>query len=208
MQGRTVRPGLLAPHGNVFGLGQQLTQLDLFGTTSLDQALKSIGDYARANPTHAWIRGRGWNQENWKLGRFPTSAELDAVVSDRPVWLERVDGHASVGNSAALAAAGVTGATRAPSGGKIENGQVVDADTELGDGHLPAPTSPMHDPGLVQAPAAHPSRHHDLRWYQRSTTPMVSISTTRPGTASVRCSSGAAIRSRAETPEGWATRPW
>jgi predicted amidohydrolase YtcJ len=119
MQGRTLLPGLIDAHGHVFGLGQQLTQLDLFYSTSLGGALKSIGEYAAANPGHPWLRGRGWNQENWKLGRFPTAAELDAVVSDRPVWLERVDGHAGWANSRALALAGITKATPDPVGGKI-----------------------------------------------------------------------------------------
>ncbi|MBD8724635.1 amidohydrolase [Oxalobacteraceae sp. CFBP 13708] len=119
MGGRTLLPGLIDAHGHVFGLGQQLTQLDLFNSTSLAGALKSIGEYAGANPGHPWLRGRGWNQENWKLGRFPTAAELDAVVSDRPVWLERVDGHAGWANSRALALAGITNATPDPVGGKI-----------------------------------------------------------------------------------------
>jgi len=119
MKGRTMLPGLIDAHGHVFGLGQQLTQLDLFNSTSLAGALKSIGEYAGANPEHPWLRGRGWNQENWKLGRFPTAAELDTVVSDRPVWLERVDGHAGWANSRALALAGITKATPDPVGGKI-----------------------------------------------------------------------------------------
>ena len=119
MKGRTLLPGLIDAHGHVFGLGQQLTQLDLFNSTSLAGALKSIGEYAGANPGHPWLRGRGWNQENWKLGRFPTAVELDAVVSDRPVWLERVDGHAGWANSRALALAGITKATPDPVGGKI-----------------------------------------------------------------------------------------
>ena len=138
MGGRTVLPGLIDAHGHVFGLGQQLTQLDLFSTTSLEQALKSIGEYARANPGQAWLRGRGWNQENWKLGRFPTAAELDAVVSERPVWLERVDGHAGWANSRSLALAGITRSTPDPVGGKImrdangeATGVLIDAAQEL-----------------------------------------------------------------------------
>lgn len=138
MGGRTLLPGLIDAHGHVFGLGQQLTQLDLFNSTSLAGALKSIGEYAVANPGHPWLRGRGWNQENWKLGRFPTAAELDAVVSDRPVWLERVDGHAGWANSRALALAGITKATPDPAGGKIvrdangeATGVLVDTAQEL-----------------------------------------------------------------------------
>ncbi|GAB3457022.1 amidohydrolase [Massilia terrae] len=119
MKGQTVLPGLIDAHGHVFGLGGMLTQLDLSATTSLPQALKAIGAYAARQPRDGWLIGRGWNQENWKLGRFPTAAELDAVVGDRPVWLERVDGHAGWANSRALALAGVTKATPDPVGGKI-----------------------------------------------------------------------------------------
>ena len=67
-----------------------------------------------------WLIGRGWNQELWSEKRFPTAADLDAAVADRPVVLERVDGHAIVVNSAALKAAGITSATKDPVGGKIE----------------------------------------------------------------------------------------
>jgi predicted amidohydrolase YtcJ len=147
MQGRTVLPGLIDAHGHVFGLGQQLTQLDLASTTSLDGAIKAIAGYAKANANHAWIRGRGWNQENWKLGRFPTAAELDAVVSDRPVWLERVDGHAGWANSRTLALAGITKSTPDPAGGKImrdangeATGVLVDAAQELVTKVMPAQT--------------------------------------------------------------------
>jgi len=147
MQGRTVLPGLIDAHGHVFGLGQQLTQLDLSGTTSLAGATKAIADYAKANANHAWIRGRGWNQENWKLGRFPTAKELDAVVSDKPVWLERVDGHAGWANSRTLALAGITKSTPDPAGGKImrdangeATGVLVDAAQELVTKVMPAQT--------------------------------------------------------------------
>jgi len=147
LQGRTVLPGLIDAHGHVFGLGQMLTQLDLSQATSLEGALKAIGDYARANPGQGWLRGRGWNQENWKLGRFPSALDVDAVVNDRPVWFERVDGHAGWANSRALAAAGITDKTPDPAGGKImrdangkATGVLVDAAQELVTKVLPAQT--------------------------------------------------------------------
>jgi predicted amidohydrolase YtcJ len=147
MAGRTVLPGLIDAHGHVFGLGGMLTQLDLSATTSLQQALGAIADYARANPQGAWLRGRGWNQENWKLGRFPTAKELDGIVGERPVWLERVDGHAGWANSRALALAGITDKTPDPAGGKIvrdadghATGVLVDAAKGLMEKVLPQPT--------------------------------------------------------------------
>ena len=147
MGGRTVLPGLIDAHGHVFGLGQQLTQLDLSSSTSLADATRAIGSYARANAGLAWIRGRGWNQENWKLGRFPTAADLDPVESSRPVWLERVDGHAGWANSRTLALAGITKSTPDPAGGKIERdangeatGVLIDAAQELVTRIMPAQT--------------------------------------------------------------------
>jgi predicted amidohydrolase YtcJ len=147
MHGRTVLPGLIDAHGHVFSLGAVLTQLDLSGTTSLQDALKDVKDYARANPKQAWLRGRGWNQENWKLGRFPTAAELDSVAADRPVWLARVDGHAGWANSRALALAGITRSTPDPVGGKImrdangvATGVLVDAAKELVEKVVPQQT--------------------------------------------------------------------
>jgi predicted amidohydrolase YtcJ len=147
MAGRTVLPGLIDAHGHVFGLGEMLTQLDLSATTSLQQALAAIGAYARANATARWVRGRGWNQENWKLGRFPTAQELDGVVADRPVWLERVDGHAGWANGRALALAGITDRTPDPVGGRIvrdaaghATGVLVDAAQAMIEKVLPQPT--------------------------------------------------------------------
>ena len=144
LQGKTVIPGLIDAHGHVFGLGEQLTQLDLAGSASLADALKAAADYAQANPAHAWLRGRGWNQEIWKLGRFPIAAELDAAVADRPVWLERVDGHAAWANTRAMQLAGITKDTPDPAGGKIvrdatgnPTGVFVDAAMELVNKVLP-----------------------------------------------------------------------
>lgn len=118
--GKVLLPGLIDAHGHVGGLGEVLRSLDLSETRSLADAQKAIADYAAARPDQPWITGAGWNQEIWGLGRFPTAAEIDAVVPDRPVWLERVDGHAGWANGKALALAGITRETKDPDGGRIE----------------------------------------------------------------------------------------
>jgi len=116
-KGQFLIPGMIDSHGHVMGLGFGALTLDLTDTRSLSEALAKVAAYAQAHPDRPWILGRGWNQELWPEKRFPTAAELDAVVGDRPVWLTRVDGHAGWANSKALAAAGLTAATRDPAGG-------------------------------------------------------------------------------------------
>ncbi|HVH37954.1 MAG TPA: amidohydrolase family protein [Sphingomicrobium sp.] len=118
--GRTLLPGLIDAHGHVMGLGLGLISLDVTGTKSLAELQHRLRGYAAANPGNGWIVGRGWNQELWPTKSFPTAADLDAVVSDRPVVLERVDGHAIVANSAALRIGEVDGRTMDVAGGKIE----------------------------------------------------------------------------------------
>lgn len=149
--GLTLLPGLIDAHGHVMELGYSALQLDLTGTRSLAELQQRLRDYANAHPGERWILGRGWNQELWASKRFPTAADLDAAVPGRPVVLGRVDGHALVANSAAMRAAGVTAATRAPSGGRIEDGLFVDNAKALIEHHVPAPTAAQRDQALAKA---------------------------------------------------------
>ena len=150
-KGRTLLPGLIDAHGHVLGLGFSAMQLDLVGTSSLDNLKQRLRAYAAAHADARWIIGRGWNQELWPHKRFPTAVDLDSVVSDRPVVLERVDGHALVANGAAMKAAGVTATTPAPSGGRIENGLFVDNAMELIGKAVPPATAAENDQALAKA---------------------------------------------------------
>jgi hypothetical protein len=149
--GETLLPGLIDAHGHVTDLGFSALHLNLVGTSSLGDLKGRLGSYAAAHRDMAWLIGFGWNQELWPEKRFPTAADLDAVVPDRPVVLERVDGHAVVANSAAMRAAGVTPQTPAPAGGRIENGLFVDNARGLIDKAIPAPTQADLDRALAKA---------------------------------------------------------
>ena len=145
-KGQVVLPGMIDAHVHVMDIGFAALTLDLSDTTSLEDALAKIKAFAEANPGRPWILGRGWNQEKWGLGRFPTAAELDAVVADRPVWLERADNHANWANSMAMERAGITAKTPDPAGGRIirdasgkPQGVFVDMATGLIKAVIPAP---------------------------------------------------------------------
>ncbi len=158
--GKTLIPGLIDAHGHVMSYGLSLITLDLSDTKSLAEAQAKIRAFAQANPGRKWIIGTGWNQELWGLGRFPTSAELDAAVSDIPVWLERVDGHAGWANSAAMKAANITTASKAPAGGRIEmaggkpSGVFIDKAMELMQKVVPPPAPKDRDIALEKAQRA------------------------------------------------------
>ena len=152
--GRHLLPGIIDAHGHVMGLGFGAIQLDLTGTTSLADLQQRLKDYAAAHPDYPWIVGRGWNQELWAEKRFPTAPDIDSVIVDRPVWLTRVDGHAAVANQAAMRAANVTAATKAPAGGEIIDGLFVDAAQEMVEKAIPEPTPAMRDRALAEAQAA------------------------------------------------------
>src|SRR5579872_4655382 len=107
VSGATVLPGLTDAHGHLYGLGLSLDTVSLVGAPTYDEAIARVKQRAASAQPNEWILGRGWDQNRWPGKQFPTAAPLDAAISDHPVWLRRVDGHAGVGNSAAMRAAGV-----------------------------------------------------------------------------------------------------
>ncbi len=156
-RGKTLIPGFVDAHGHVMGMGFAALTLDLSNTKTLAEAQDALREYAAKYPARPWIIGSGWNQEIWGLGRFPTAAEIDAIIPDRPVFLERVDGHAAWVNSAGMKAAGVTAATKAPSGGVIQKaggkptGIFVDKAQDLFANSIPAPRPVENDLALMKA---------------------------------------------------------
>ncbi|MEM6476174.1 MAG: amidohydrolase family protein [Pseudomonadota bacterium] len=157
-EGKVMLPGMIDAHVHVMDMGFAALTLDLSDTTSLEDALAKIEQFAKDNPVRPWILGRGWNQEKWGLGRFPTAAELDAIVPDRPVWLERADNHANWANSVAMERAGITADTKDPSGGRIvrdasgaPTGIFVDMAKGLVSKEVPAPRPRDRDAAFAKA---------------------------------------------------------
>ncbi len=157
-EGQVMLPGMIDAHAHVMSIGIAALTLDLSETVSLEDALAKIAAFAEENPGRPWILGGGWNQEKWSLGRFPTAAELDAVVSDRPTLLERADGHAIWTNSAAMEQAGVNADTQAPIGGRIirdaagnPSGIFIDNASALVGNSVPAPRPADRDRALAIA---------------------------------------------------------
>ena len=112
-----IYPGFIDAHAHFLGYGQSLYAVDLMFVPSWQEALERVKAFAVKHPGKGWIKGRGWDQNRFPGKQFPTNAELNLLFPDRPVILERVDGHASIANDVALQLAGVK------AGQTIEGGQ-------------------------------------------------------------------------------------
>jgi predicted amidohydrolase YtcJ len=119
LEGRSVLPGFQDAHLHFAHGGIASVQCNLYETTTPDEHAAVIAAYAASHPDDPWIVGGGWSMDDFG-GPMPTAAFLDAIVPDRPVFLETRDGHTGWVNTAALAAAGITAATPDPAGGVID----------------------------------------------------------------------------------------
>jgi len=119
LQGQTVFPGFIDAHSHFVGYGRSLYQVSLYDCQTWGEVVEKVKVFASAHPDEQWIRGRGWDQNKFPDKKFPTNKELNELFPDRPVLLQRVDGHAAIANSKALALGGVT-VTSTINGGKIE----------------------------------------------------------------------------------------
>jgi len=106
-KGQAVYPGFIDAHAHFVGYGKSLFQVDLFGTTSWEEAVERVKVFAAAHPELAWIEGRGWDQNKWPGKKYPTNALLNSLFPNTPVVLQRIDGHAAIANQKAFDIAGV-----------------------------------------------------------------------------------------------------
>ncbi|MDP9238557.1 MAG: amidohydrolase [Chloroflexota bacterium] len=118
--GRRMVPGFTDGHAHLLGTGAAMRSVDLKQTQSVEEAARRVAERIAATPDGGWVRGAGWDQNEWPGASFPHRRDLDAVAPDRPVALNHTSGHCLWVNSAALRAAGVTAATEAPVGGSID----------------------------------------------------------------------------------------
>jgi len=101
-QGRSVYPGFIDGHCHFLGYGLNKQKIDLLGVKSWEEALQRTVEFAKAHPDKEWIMGRGWDQNLWGSTDLPDNERLNALFPDRPVLLQRVDGHAAVVNQVAM----------------------------------------------------------------------------------------------------------
>ncbi|MGZ8412028.1 MAG: amidohydrolase [Gemmatirosa sp.] len=173
--GQFLVPGFIDAHVHFVAGGFRLASVQLRDARTPAEFVARIRAFAATVPKGTWIQGGDWDHEQWG-GELPTRAWLDSVTPDHPVWVNRLDGHMALANSAALRAAGVTRDTRDVAGGTIvrdargePTGVLKDNAMELVDRTVPAPDPALAD-GALDAAMSYVARqgvttvHHMGGW--------------------------------------------
>ena len=119
LNGELVLPGLIDSHGHLTGYGKSLEHIDLVGTKSYREVIDLVKEKVETVKSGEWIRGRGWDQNDWDIKEFPHHQSLSKISPNNPVMLSRIDGHAILVNQKAMEIAGIDSNTLDPDGGKI-----------------------------------------------------------------------------------------
>ena len=156
-RGGMVVPGFIDSHIHFLIGGLNLASVQLRDARSIAEFISRIKTFAATVPAGTWITGGDWDHQNWG-GELPTRSWIDSVTPNNPVWINRLDGHMALANSAAMRAASVP-----MSGGDVSGGTIVrdasgepsgvfkDNAQELIDRAVPEPSAAMLDRALDAA---------------------------------------------------------
>ena len=152
-----VYPGFIDAHSHFLGYGRSLFEVNLYGCNNWDEALERVKTFATAHPGEAWILGRGWDQNKFPGHAYPDNIALSKLFPDKPVLLQRVDGHAALANITAMKMAIRDSAMLDLEGGTIEvkndlcTGILIDNAVDLVTRIIPKPGAADYEKWLVAA---------------------------------------------------------
>lgn len=155
-QGMAVYPGFIDAHSHFTGYGRSLFEVNLYDCNDWAEAVERIKAFATEHPNEPWIRGRGWDQNKFPGKEYPTNKELNELFPDKPVMVQRVDGHAAIANAKALTLAGVTATTKL-AGGEITvvkgqlTGLLIDNAVDLITAVIPKANKEVYEKWLTAA---------------------------------------------------------
>jgi len=117
--GGLVMPGFADGHTHFVDGGFQLASLDLRDAPTPQEFIRRVAAFAKTRAPGQWILGGDWDHTLWPGQMLPRREWIDSITPNNPVFINRLDGHEALANTAALKAAHVSKDTPTPSGGEI-----------------------------------------------------------------------------------------
>ena len=178
-----VAPGFMDAHVHLLSGGFQIARVDLRGASSPAEFITRIKQHAAKLSPGEWIEGGSWDHEAWSGAPLPERGWIDSVTPKNPVFLNRLDGHMSLANSAALRLAQITRATRDIEGGTIvrdpktgePTGLLKENARDLVNRVIPGPSAVQSDSALARA----------MRWAASHGVTAVATVSDDPGTLAI-----------------------
>jgi predicted amidohydrolase YtcJ len=119
-------PGTIDSHIHLIDGGLHLTSVQLRDAATREEFVRRVGEFAKKLPAGAWVTGGDWDHTLWggetsasSVESLPDRAWIDAATPNTPVWMQRLDGHMALANTAAMRAAGVGDDVKDVAGGEI-----------------------------------------------------------------------------------------
>jgi predicted amidohydrolase YtcJ len=157
--GGLIVPGFNDAHTHFISGGFQLSSVDLRNAATPQEFVRRLAVFAKTRKAGEWITGGDWDHTLWPGQPLPRREWIDSVTPNNPVFIDRLDGHEALANTAALTAAGVTAATPTPSGGEVQHDAKTGEPTGIFKDHaldligrvIPDPTPEQNDSALARA---------------------------------------------------------
>jgi predicted amidohydrolase YtcJ len=154
-----VVPGFMDSHVHLLTSGFQIARVNLRDAASPAEFVTRLKEYADSVPPGEWITGGDWDHERWPEAKLPERRWIDSVTPKNPVFVNRLDGHMSLANSAALRLAGIGRDTPDQPGGTIvrdprtrqPTGVLKDNARDAVNRVIPEPSAAQSDSALMRA---------------------------------------------------------
>ncbi|MBC7759395.1 MAG: amidohydrolase family protein, partial [Phormidesmis sp. FL-bin-119] len=116
--GKMISPGFNDSHVHFIDGGFGLSSVQLRDAKTKEDFIKRIGDFAKTIPAGNWILAGEWDHTNWG-GELPKASWIDSITPNHPVFVQRLDGHMGLANSAAMKLSKISSSTKDVEGGFI-----------------------------------------------------------------------------------------
>ncbi|MGL5616704.1 MAG: amidohydrolase [Sarcina sp.] len=126
LEGKTVLPGFIDPHGHIVAIAQSLMMPNFGEVKSIEEFTEKLKKALEENPPKEgeWLLGLGYDNSKFEGGRHPNKFDLDKISKEIPIFITHASGHIAAVNSKVLELFGYSNeGFEVPEGGVVQRVQ-------------------------------------------------------------------------------------